>query len=175
MLTVKASLYFYKTYIRPMIEYADVVCSYLPQSQVDRLERFQLKTARIILRLPLYSHVSHSHLLTSLNLPSLSSRRSYHLAILAYRIKKKTAAKHLVKTSFGTCTQPYKLRQAQTSNTPIPSIQLYLESPLFKSTTVFDSVPLSVQSLTSFSKFKCEAFKHILTTNCPCLKYPYYY
>ena len=87
----------------------------------------------------------------------------------------KTGPEHLLKTSFGTRTQPYKLRQAQTFNTPIPRIQLYLESPLFKSSTVFDSLPLSVQSLTSFSKFKCEATKHILTTNCPCSKYPYYH
>ena len=111
-----------------MIEYADVVWSYLPQSQVDRLERFQLKIARIILKLPLYSHVSHSRLLTFLNLPSLSSRRFYHLALLAYRIKKKTAPEHLLKTSFGTRTQPYNFRQAQTFNTPIPRILNLLSS-----------------------------------------------
>ena len=61
-LSISALVSFYKAYIRPILEYADIVWSGLPEQQVDRLECFQLRLARIILRLPLYSHTSHSYL-----------------------------------------------------------------------------------------------------------------
>ena len=38
---------FYRTYIRPVLEYGNVVLSDLPAYLIDKLERFQRKAARI--------------------------------------------------------------------------------------------------------------------------------
>ena len=173
-LSMQASIAFYKLYIRPKLEYADVVWCGLSKHQADRLERFQLRIARIILNQPLYSHTSHSFLLTTLNLHTLSSRRSYHLALLSYKIKHNLAPKHLLDVCFKARTQHYKLRHTQSFDTPIPRTQLFLESPLFKSSTIFDSLP-PVKILTSFSAFQKKAAQHILSTHCDCSTYPYYH
>lgn len=174
-LSQQGLLRFYKTYIRPILEYADIAWSGLPQCQADRLEHFQLRAARIILSKPLFSHTSHSHLLFLLNLPTLSSRRQYHLSILAFHIKNRTAPKHLLDVSFTHRTQPYSLRHAQTFNTPIPRTTLYLESPLFKSSTVFDTLPLSIQNAKSLTNFKKAASKFLLSTKCSCSSYPHFH
>ena len=100
-LSSSASVNFYKAHLRPLLEYADIVLSNLPQQQIDQLECFQLCIARIILRLPLYSHTSHSYLLTTLNLPTLSSCRDLNLTILAFKLKQKSAPDHLLSVSFG--------------------------------------------------------------------------
>ena len=85
-LSVEASVTFCKSYIRLILEYADIVWSVLCKIQADRLERFQLRACWIILRLPQFAHTSHSHLLKILNLHTLSSRHSYRLAFLLYKI-----------------------------------------------------------------------------------------
>ena len=162
---MQASIAFYKLYIRPKLEYADVVWCGLSKHQTDRLDRFQLRIARIILNQPLYSHISHSFRLTTLNLHTPSSRRSYYLALLSYKIKHNLAPKHLLEVCFKARTQPYNLRHTQSFDTPIPRTQPFLESPLFKSSTIFDSLP-PVKILTSFSAFQKKAAQHILSTHC---------
>ena len=174
-LSMQASIAFYKLYIRPGLEYADVVLCGLSKHQADCLERFQLRIARIILNQPLYSHISHTFLLTTLTLHTLSSRRSYPLALLSYKIKHHVAPKHLLDICFKARTLLYNLRHPQSFDTPIPRTQLFLESPLFTSSTVFDSLPPFVKILTSFSTFQKKAAPRILSTHCDCSTYPYYH
>ena len=54
-LSISALPMFYRTYIRPVLEYGNVVLSDLPAYLIDKLERFQRKAARIVLRLPLFN------------------------------------------------------------------------------------------------------------------------
>ena len=110
----------------------------------------------------------------SLNLHTVSSRRSYHLALLSYKIKHHVPPKHLLDICLKARTQHYNLRHTQSFDTPIPRTQLFLESPLFKSSTIFDSLP-PVKILTSFSAFQKKAAQHILSTDCDCSTYPYYH
>ena len=160
-----------------------------------RLEHFQLTVARVILGKPLFLHTNHSRLLSTLHLPTLTSRRMFHLSILAFNIKKRTIPKHLLDISFRPRIQPYNLRLAQTFNTPIPRTTLYLQSPLLKSSTVSDMLPLVIQNASSLTQFKTEAssllplviqnassltqFKSdasslsLLSSSCSCSSYPY--
>ena len=50
---------------------------------------------------------------------------------------------------------------------PVPRTQLYLVSPLFKSSTVFDSLPSAVQHEESLPLLKPHTATH-LSTNCNC-------
>ena len=174
-LSTSALLSFYKLYIRPTIEYADVVWSGLTTTQSDRLERLQLRIARLICNLPLFEHTHHSQLLTSLDLPSLQSRRLFHLAVFCHKLKQKNAPGHLLQVFFETRTQPYLLRHSQHFDTPIPRTRLFLQSPLFKSTSVFDTLPSSVQDIKNTRIFKKESAQLLLSTSCKCSSYPYYH
>ena len=111
----------------------------------------------------------------SLNLDTLSSCRSFHLSHLSYKIEHNVAPKHLLDICFKPRTQHYNLRHMQSFDLRIPRTQLFLASPLFKSSTVSDSQPPSVKILNSFSAFQKKAAQHILSTHCECSTYPYYY
>ena len=100
---------------------------------------------------------------------------SHFLALLSYKINYNVAPKHLLDICFKARTQHYNLRHTQSFDTPIPRTQLFLESPLFKSSAVFDSLPPCVKILTSFSAFQKKAAQHILSTHFDCPSYPYYH
>ena len=125
------------------------------------------------LKLPLYLHTSHSYFLTTLDLPTLCSRRSYHLALLFYCIKQRTAPRHLLNVSFVKCTQTYNLQRTQTFDMPVPRTKLCLVSPLFKSSAIFDSLASAVWHEDSLLLFKFHTATHLLSTNCSCSTYPY--
>ena len=72
----------YLTYIRPILEYACTAWGNLGTTQVDRLERFQRRAAKIILRRPLFAPSNHDELLATIGWPSLASRRKYFQAVL---------------------------------------------------------------------------------------------
>ena len=91
--------------IRLSLKYVAIAWNGLSKIQTDRLERFQLHVCRIILRLSLFSHTSHSYLLTTLNRLTLSSRCSYHLALLSYKNQPPHSSKRSGRHSFQTtCT-----------------------------------------------------------------------
>ena len=56
----------YLTYIRPILEYACTAWGNLGTTQVDRLERFQRRAAKIILRRPLFAPSNHDELLATI-------------------------------------------------------------------------------------------------------------
>ena len=56
------------------MEYACTAWGNLGTTQVDRLERFQRRAAKIILRRPLFVPSSHDELLATIGWPSLASR-----------------------------------------------------------------------------------------------------
>ena len=72
-LNSRAMLYLYRSYIRPIVEYASLAYSSLSTTLSDCLERFKRKAERICLRLPLFTPVQHSSLLHHAELPTLSS------------------------------------------------------------------------------------------------------
>ena len=85
----------YRSYIRPILEYASTAYSSIPSVLSDKPERFQRKAARICLRLPLFSPVNHSLLLHYVNFATLSSRRKLKLALFAHNFRFKYMLHHI--------------------------------------------------------------------------------
>lgn len=169
-LTQQALTVFYTTYILPAVEYADVSWGELPSGLNDRLERLQRKAARIILGLPLFRPlpINHTQLLQTLNWPTLKSRRKVHQALLAFKIRNRTAPPHLLQAAFPTRTKHYLLRQPTPFDTPVANTKVFQDSPLFASASVFNQLPSSLQSDTSPSSFRSRASQHLLSTTCCC-------
>ena len=172
-LTRHALSTFYLIYIRPILEYADIAWSNLPTTQSDRLERTQRKAARIILGLSLYEPTSHSRLLSSLNWPTLSSRRKLHLAQLGYALHTRTAPAHLLEAAFPPRSTPYALRHSTTFDTPIAHTNTYRDSPIFLSSTIYNTLPQSIRDAKSTAQFKALASDFLLEYTCSCSTFPY--
>ena len=67
-----------------MLEYASIAWPGLPAHLRDRLERFQRRVFKVILRLPVFEHSDHDALLLTVNQASLQSRRESLAALLAF-------------------------------------------------------------------------------------------
>ena len=106
------------SYIHPVLEYGNVVLSDLPAYLFDKLERFQRKAARIVLRLPLfYDQTPHKKFLSQLKWPSSASRRIDQLALLGYRMFYGYVPKHLTEVTLRkTNGHHYKLRRGRVMN-----------------------------------------------------------
>ena len=122
VLSVAASVTPYKSYIRLILKYADIVLSGLCKTQADSLKHFRLHICQVILRLPLFLHTSHSYFLKTIHLHALSSRRSCHLALLSYKISHQLQRdpKHLSDKAFKQRTQPSALGHTQSFEKDIP-------------------------------------------------------
>lgn len=170
-LSVSALCIFYKLYIRPVLEYACNAWSGLPISLMDRLERFQRRAAKLILRRSLYTHSNHSELLDSVGWETLSSRRRYRLAILGFHLASRSVPPHLLEDIFPKRNQPYQLRHCDHFETPIANTLLYQSSPLFLACTTFNQLPDWLKQEREFTKFKQGAKIHLLTSVCSCSKH----
>lgn len=164
-LTTGALSYFYKLYIRPKLEYASMAWASLPQHLIDRLERFQRRAARIILRRPLFEHGDHDELLNTLGWETLSSRRVLRQAVLGHRLAKRDVPPHLQNVIFPRRESSYHLRSSEHFLTPIPNTFLYQTSPIFSASVRFNHLPLEVQSAANFIQ---AAKIHVLTSLCSC-------
>ena len=119
LISQRALVLFYKTYIRPTLEYADIAWSNLSKCQADWLEHFQRKAARVLLKMPLFTPISHSWLLNRLQLPTLSSWQRYPLSLLAYTTILRSTPIHLLEVTFSQLEPSYLLRHSWTFSTPI--------------------------------------------------------
>ena len=60
---------YYCLYIRPVVEYGCVAWPKLPAHLRDRLERFQRRAFKVILRKPLFEHCDHDAILLAIQQP----------------------------------------------------------------------------------------------------------
>lgn len=167
-LSTKALSLFYKAYIRPVLEYADVCWSPLPAHLRDRMERFQRRAAKLILRKPLFEPFPHDELLSLLNWHSLETRRNVHQALLAHRMATGKVPPHLSAYAFPSRTYTYPLRHTERFSTPIPHALYFSRSPLFHSATIFNQLPPSLQNEECPEKFKAGVMAKLLKVHCPC-------
>lgn len=167
----KALSLFYKLYILPRIEYADVCWSPLPSHLRDRLERFQRRAAKVILRRPLFAESDHDELLRTMQWSSLESRRNFHHALLAHAIAAGQVPRHLSDAAYPCRDVPYSLRRTEHFHTPIPNALFFSRSPLFHSSTLYNSLPPDVQAEANSNKFKERAAAALLSSTCPCAKH----
>ena len=99
-LSRKALILYYSLYIRPVVEYACMAWPKLSAHLRNRLERFQRRAFKVILRKLLFESSDHDEVLLTLQQPSLESRRQYQSAILGFQLANKTAPQHLLNECF---------------------------------------------------------------------------
>ena len=80
---------YYCLYIRPLVESGCVAWPKLPAHLRDRLERFQRRAFKLMLRKPLFEHCDHDAMLLAIQQPSLESRREYQLPSWAFNLRMK--------------------------------------------------------------------------------------
>ena len=104
-LSRKALILYYSLYIRPVVEYACIAWPKLSAHLRNRLERFQRRAFKVILRKPLFEPSDHDEVLLTLQQPSLESRRQYKSAILGFQLANKTAPQHLLNDIKRACSE----------------------------------------------------------------------
>ena len=173
-LTTSALSSFYCAYIRPIVEYASVVWCGIPQYLADKLEQFQRKAARAILRLPLYGDKTpHSALLGKLKWSTLTSRRRHQLALLGYRLSVNNVPPHLENAGLEKKESRYDLRQPSVFTLPFPRTNIMFESPIYASCELYNGLPKNIKSSHSLAHFKRVSGDYILTSTCTCSTFPF--
>ena len=126
----EALVHLYKTYVRPILEYASIVTTPLSQTLMDKLERFRRRAARICLRVPLFNPVNHSLLLHKLSLPSLFCRRKLKHILFIHSIHHKYAPPHILAVSTSYSSTPYQLRHSRIYHLPTSHTDRHRDSQL---------------------------------------------
>jgi hypothetical protein len=144
----------YKSMIRPLLEYADIIFDGSSDTDLDRLESTQRQAALICSAA--YKHTSHTKLLEELAWPLLSHRRKNHRLNLMHKIQNNLAPKYLQN-----CCPPltrdrtiHNLRSNMNITTPQQRTSTYQKS--FFPNTIKDWNKLSIPSrqITSTLGFK---------------------
>ena len=73
----------YKTFILPIIEYADVLISNANVDSLQKLDRCQSKCLKIAMNVPIRTPTAHVHAVTGLNY--IRDRRNMHMLVEAYQ------------------------------------------------------------------------------------------
>ena len=118
----------YFTFIRPILEYADVVWNNCTQYEVNELEKIQNEAARIVTGAT--KLVSINSLMQETGLETLSNRRKKHKLFLFYKMQHQMSPDYLsslVPPTIGSTTN-YQLRNSSDLLTLHASSQLYFNS-----------------------------------------------
>ena len=167
-LSRQALLFYYCLYIRPVIEYASVAWPKLPAHLRDRLERFQRRALKIIIRKPIFQHCDHNDLLLTLNQASLQSRRHFQSALVGFHLANQTAPPHLQEVCYPRASVDHSLRHHNFFQLPKANSTLFQSSPLYFASHIFNILPKHIQSSTRLSEFKKKAQQYFLSPSCPC-------
>ena len=104
---------------------------------MDRLERFQRRAAKIILRRPLFVPSNHDELLATIGWPSLASRRKYFQAVLGYQMATSNVPQHLRDNITSKSTHMHNTRKPPFFQLPTTNTSLMLNSPLDQAADTF--------------------------------------
>lgn len=168
-----ALCFLYKTYVRPIIEYASLAYCNIPVALSDKLERFQRKAARVCLRIPLFKPVHHSHLLHSLDLPTLFSRRQIKLALLGHGIYHQYSPPHILDIPLPVHSGlSYSLRRMRVFSLPTTRTDRHRDSPVNASLHLYNSLPADIRDLPAKSLFKSKVESLLLSSICCCSSHP---
>ena len=145
---------FYISFIRPLLEYGDVVWNNITQSDEEDLEKVQHEAARIIsgaTRL-----VSLNNLYTETGLESLKDRRRKHKLILFYKMSHNLVPSYLstmIPARVGDTTS-YPLRNSTNIRNITCKTQLLSSSFLPSVITSWNNLPHETRSASSLPSFK---------------------
>ena len=155
----------YFSFIRPLIEYADVVWDNCTQRDKLELERIQYEAARIVTgcnRL-----VSIEDLLHECGWESLSDRRRKHKLILFFKMVNNLAPTFLTSLVPQTVgqTSSYRLRNQNNLQNTFARTATYASPFLPSVINEWNSLPLHVRNLTSLKLFKGHLNREINKAN----------
>ena len=141
-------------FIRPVIEYSDVVWDNCTLYEANELEKIQLEAARIVTgATKLVSIDSHY---TETGWETLASRRNKHKLQLFYKMQNGPTPEYLsslVPDNVGN-NSAYNLRNARNLNTIQANSQLYFKSFLPSVTRDWNGLSGELRNSTSLSSFK---------------------
>lgn len=144
----------YFTFIRPLLEYADVVWDNCTSYEVNDLEKIQNEAARIVTGAT--KLVSINSLLLETGWETLSTRRKKHKLQLFYKMQNGLSPDYLtclVPPSVGR-TSSYQLRDANNTRTIHASTQQYYNSFLPSVIRDWNELPENVRDSSSLNAFK---------------------
>ena len=146
----------------PVIDYGNTVYMTANKTTLNKLQKIQNITFRVILKADKWESVSHMH--SQLKLPKLDDRRNYHLAVLAHKnryIEEKTGrSKYFVKIN---PNQQRNTRHANEMNLIILRINSdnRCRAIEFRGPMTWNKVEASLKLINKLTSFKLELLKRI--------------
>lgn len=144
----------YFSFIRPLLEYADVIWDNCTQYEVNDLEKIQYEAARIVTGAT--KLVSINSLLLETGWESLSSRRKKHKLQFFFKMQNDLTPSYLsslVPPTVGS-TSTYQLRNATNLHTIHANSQLYYNSFIPSVVRDWNELPEDVRNVQSINSFK---------------------
>ena len=144
----------YFSFIRPVIEYSDVVWDNCTFYEANELEKIQLEAARIVTGAT--KLVSIDSLYAETDWETLALRRNKHKLQLFYKMQNGLTPENLsslVPDNVGN-NSAYNLRNARNLNTNQANSQLYFKSFLLSVTRDWNVLSEEIRNSTSLSSFK---------------------
>ena len=153
----------YFSFIRPLLEYADVVWSNCTKYESNDLEKIQNEAARIVTGAT--KLVSINSLLTETGWETLESRRKKHKLILFYKMQNGLSPDYLISLVPPTVgsTSSYPLRNASNLHTINAGSQLYYNSFLPSVVRDWNELPAQTRESASLNIFKNKLNSDMIT------------
>jgi hypothetical protein len=151
----------YKSMIRPLLEYANIIFDGSSDTDLDRLENTQRQAA--LTCTAAYKHTSHNKLLDELGWPLLSRRRKKHRLNIMFKIQNQQSPLYLQNC----CPQltrdrtSYNLRSHMNISTPQQRTSTYQNSFFPKTIKDWNNLDTAVRFLPSVDSFKDHLKKSI--------------
>ena len=146
----------YFSFVRPLLEYADVVWDNCTQNEVSELEKIQNEAARIVTGAT--KLVSLNSLIAETGWETLAKRRKKHKLQLFYKMQNNLSPDYLsslVPPTVGS-TSAYHLRNASDIHLIHANTQLYFNSFLPSVTREWNELPQDVRDSNSLGTFRCK-------------------
>ena len=142
------------TYIRPILEYGNVIWSNLNHYEATELEKIQLKAARVVLGAK--KGTSHAKLYDDLGWATLENRRKYHCLVQFYKIKHGNAPELLTEIIPRNISQrsTYQTRNIDDMDIPRGSTEIYLKSFIPETSRNWNNLPDTTKYLNNLEDFK---------------------
>ena len=153
--TKEAATLVHNALILPLFDYCDIAWSNLLQQDIDRLQRLQNRSARIITRCSRSSEATRQ-----LHWPTLSSRCSYHKAKLVFVCLRSLVPRYfsLYFTRFSNIHN-YSTRQSMRLSLPNVKQNFGKRTFLFTGAKIFNKLPLNIVKSENIQTF-CRRARH---------------
>ena len=157
----------YFSFIRPIMEYGDVIFDNSPQYSKDKLEKINTDAARIITGAT--KLVSLNHLYTEAGFECLETRRIKHKLTYFYKIRNSLTPEYLRSILPLQHDQQHQYQTRNSSNYVAPQCRTCYHSKSFIPSTIslWNQLPNNIKESETISKFKQNLSNHYAPTNVP--------